>query len=98
MTNHEAKLYLAEKLPKRIKTVKHNGIDDEDYYMLINGKPTGIPILETEWQQIALWVLQKQSMEDKEKVCKISGLKHDYCAWIDLTIEELATAMKESGL
>ena len=44
-------------------------------------------------------LLQKQSMEVREAVCKWLGLKHDYCAWISATPTQLAEALlRATGL
>ena len=56
LTNQEAKIYLAEQLPVKI-TLTHTMLWCKD--IPENPYPTCRPVLETEWQQIALWVEEK---------------------------------------
>ena len=44
-------------------------------------------------------LLQNQSMDVREAVCKCLGLKHDYCAWISATPTQLAEVLlRATGL
>jgi hypothetical protein len=100
MTNHEAKLYLAEKLPEMIGNINDCYVWMESFS---NGtKLYGKVILETEWEQIRLWVEEK--MNTAEYFTYIQKLAGD-CDWKELTRKIVsatyatrATAMKESGL
>jgi hypothetical protein len=103
LTSHEAKLYLAEKLPERIQ--KHQKYADEIYIWWKDGEhPDDMDeVRETEWQQIALWVEEKMTYEQR---CSMAGwykknsqsslgaildaMKADYTTRV--------TAMKEAGL
>ena len=38
-------------------------------------------------------LIQKQDMLIKESMCKLLGVKHDYCAWIRATPTQLADAL-----
>ena len=100
LTQLEARIYLAEQLPERIlvsaKTSYHReGIfwigkyDENNHYLYVR---------ETEWQQIALWVIQKLPLQKKTILAKkLIELFGDYGA-IFREYHEIATAMKESGL
>jgi hypothetical protein len=103
LTTHEAKLYLAEQLPERIITCSCNTHAGHFYYKTLNVDNIGQEILETEWQQIALWVEEKMTYEQR---CSMAGwykknsqsslgaildaMKADYTTRV--------TAMKESKL
>jgi hypothetical protein len=106
MTNHEAKLYLAEKLPERISMTMSG-----NFQLEVDGK--WHHIIETEWQQIALWFEEKMTFEEKQLYAMRLFLlcKHNYGVGktlpSDLTLQfefthadytTRATAMKESGL
>lgn len=103
LTNQEAKIYLAEQLPEKI-TLTHTMLWCKD--IPENPYPTCRPVLETEWQQIALWVEEKMTDEQSDKYRpKLFDLtlsnKYPYGwarGYLSASYATRATAMKESGL
>ena len=99
MTLHEAQLYLAVKLPERIELLY--GIP---YWK--HPCPQPPHILETEWQQIALWVEEKMTDEQYYRyvsACHIAASLHEdnyqkARNYLSANYITRATAMKESGL
>ena len=118
MTNHEAKIYLAEQLPERIAKYSTGivccEVDDVEITRLgmvygdwlFGWKETKREVLETEWQQIALWVEEKMTDEQSDKYRpKLFDLtlsnKYPYGwarGYLSASYTTRATAMKESGL
>jgi hypothetical protein len=104
LTQHEAQLYLAEKLPERIEYVPfamEGDIEHEPYFAWKEGSLD--PILETEWQQISLWVEEKipyskwMTYVDKlEELIIDQSPTKDYRV-ISANYITRATAMKETG-
>ena len=103
LTPHEAKLYLAEQLPEKIVI----GSTREYFYWRDKDTPLSGLILETEWQQIALWVEEKmfklqgctRYYETLDEMCEVKRLEGDF--WIDgrhCDYTTRATAMKEAGI
>lgn len=108
LTPHEAKLYFSEKLPERI-FVAHRTATEPAFYWIKGSIPCE-EILETEWEQIRLWVEEKVPkyfellyLNECLKLC----YKPEKESWLSGThILKLlkqdyttrSTAMKESGL
>lgn len=99
LTPHEAKRYLTEQLPERIGYIKEDAWPFR--YIKREGKTTIYcnPILETEWQQIALWVEEKMTDEQFDNYYrKLAGYFGVVKLIILATYTTRANAMKDSGL
>jgi len=101
LTQHEAQLYFAEQLPDKIVYVPFNmeGDIEQEPYFYWKDNTLQNEILETEWQQIALWIEEKMTDEQFDSYYrKLAG----YFGVVRLIILApyitRATAMKESGL
>jgi len=101
LTPHEAKLYLAGLLPERIKY----GVTSEQFFWLHRHGLVKSQVLETEWQQIALWVEEKMTDEQWErfdfelnKLWQNAPVGHWSRHRSQATYTTRANAMKESGL
>ncbi len=104
LTQHKAQLYLAEQLPERIAKDRYG-----DLCWIIQIELVKVPhdrILETEWQQIALWVEEKmtdeQWFEYRNTMKKLWSAAESYMTferWLSqATYITRATAMKEAGI
>ena len=91
LTPHEAKLYLAEQLPEKIVI----GSTREYFYWRDKDTPLSGLILETEWQQIALWVEEK--MTDEQWHYYQDKLQDDRFMFT-APYTTRATTMKEAGI
>jgi hypothetical protein len=107
LTPHEAKLYLAEQLLERIEV-----FENKKFFYWKGSTTFGmfpVVILETEWQQIALWIEEKMTDEQHHKYRvklwhSVSHHEDDFKgylqarAYLSANYTLRATAMKESGL
>ena len=111
MTQHEALLYLAAQLPE-IVAMRDSYLNHAGTRITTPNKDTacwkdsGLPILSTEWQQIALWVEEKMTRPQRlvysdrlDSICDNNN-KTDWYPFeaIHATYITRAAAMKESGL
>ncbi len=120
LTELEARIYLAEKLPERIITehltrpaqtnldgTKHEAYSEYKFRWLDKGNwPERPEILETEWQQIALWVEENMAYEQWDcfdfnltmlAPANLSGIQ--IARWkTQSNYITRATAMKEAGI
>ncbi len=97
LTKEQARLYLAGKLPQRIKIrEKFNVNGSTAYFIKLLNRESVLPMRETEWHEIARIVLKAQSIQVRQKVCELLGCKYDYCAWIDAGYVEISDSLKRS--
>ena len=115
MTQHEALLYLAAQLPE-IVAMRDSYLNHAGTRITTPNKDTacwkdsGLPILSTEWQQIAIWVEEKMTDEQWREyiiqlhyfllgtVWAMSDIQMDLRKTVSATYTTRATAMKEAGI